>query len=151
MHLHILGMVAGYSVSACLRAFTMDVTILGKAIMCTSLVKPALGLAERLDDYLQTWTDVCGKKVGFDPTIMISERTTADRNNALAYMMKVRAEHKSARTYLHTNPHPHPRCTHRHPYAHKNTHPNLPCSAPHYLLVCHSAPPPPPHKKKRNH
>lgn len=58
------------------------------AIMCTSLVKPALGLAERLDDYLQTWTDVCDKKVGFDPTIMISERTTADRNNALAYMMK---------------------------------------------------------------
>ena len=113
----------------------MDVTILGKAIMCTSLVKPALGLAERLDDYLQTWTDVCGKKVGFDPTIMISERTTADRNNALAYMMKVRAEHKSARTYLHTNP----TDTHMHTRTRIQTYP---ARAPHYLLVCHPAPHP---------
>jgi len=58
------------------------------AIMCTSLVKPRSPLADRLEAYLNVWTDVCGQRVGFDPTVMVSERATADRNNALAYMMK---------------------------------------------------------------
>lgn len=58
------------------------------AIMCTSLVKPRSPLADRLEAYLNVWTDVCGQRVGFDPTVMVSERASADRNNALAYMMK---------------------------------------------------------------
>jgi glutaminase len=58
------------------------------AIMCTSLVKPASDLAERLEAYLDVWSDCCGRQVSFDPTVMVSERATADRNNALAYMMK---------------------------------------------------------------
>lgn len=58
------------------------------AIMCTSLIHPELDLANRLTHYLQVWGDLCGKNVSFDPTVMMSERATADRNHALAFMMK---------------------------------------------------------------
>lgn len=38
--------------------------------------------------YLRAWTRLCGAKVGFDPMVMVSERESADTNNALAYMMR---------------------------------------------------------------
>lgn len=58
------------------------------AIMCTSLLPEGKNQAERLENYLDTWSDLCGDEVGFDPAVMVSERATADRNTALAYMMK---------------------------------------------------------------
>lgn len=58
------------------------------AIMCCSLMNPQLHLSERLSEYLRTCSRCCGEKAGFDPTVMMSERATADRNTVLAYMMK---------------------------------------------------------------
>lgn len=58
------------------------------AIMCASLILPKEDYSTRLTRYLQVWSDLCGSKVSFDPTVMVSERSTADRNQALAYMMK---------------------------------------------------------------
>eukprot|EP00035_Acanthoeca_spectabilis_P013718 m.257146 g.257146 ORF g.257146 m.257146 type:complete len:380 (+) comp15955_c0_seq15:797-1936(+) len=58
------------------------------AIMCTSLNHPTLKESRRLAEYLRAWTRLCGAKVGFDPMVMVSERESADTNNALAYMMR---------------------------------------------------------------
>eukprot|EP00052_Salpingoeca_macrocollata_P028845 m.283688 g.283688 ORF g.283688 m.283688 type:complete len:697 (+) comp22906_c2_seq24:1334-3424(+) len=62
------------------------------AIVCTSLVRPGRPFSERIQDYLKTWKALCceeaSPQVSFDPAVFVSERGTADRNQALAYMMK---------------------------------------------------------------
>jgi len=58
------------------------------AIMCTSLNSPGLKESQRLAEYLRAWSRLCGSKVAFDPMVMVSERESADTNNALAYMMR---------------------------------------------------------------
>lgn len=58
------------------------------AIVCVSLNSPKLKESRRLEQYLKAWSRMCGSPVRFDPTVMVSERETADRNNALAYMLR---------------------------------------------------------------
>eukprot|EP00041_Stephanoeca_diplocostata_P015325 m.292289 g.292289 ORF g.292289 m.292289 type:complete len:941 (-) comp19996_c0_seq2:228-3050(-) len=57
-------------------------------IMCTSLLRPKEPESMRLAHFLKAWTSLCGKRVEFDPTVMVAERSSADRSIALAYMMK---------------------------------------------------------------
>ena len=60
------------------------------AIMACSLVKPQLDMADRFDFVLDTWHKLSGnnKSVGFNNSVYLSERETADRNFALGYFMK---------------------------------------------------------------
>ncbi|MCQ8184807.1 glutaminase A [Parvularcula maris] len=59
------------------------------AIMTSSLIRPELPLADRFDHVMQTWRKLCGgKRAGFDNSVFLSERDNADRNFALAYMMR---------------------------------------------------------------
>eukprot|EP00052_Salpingoeca_macrocollata_P023821 m.210743 g.210743 ORF g.210743 m.210743 type:complete len:726 (+) comp22119_c1_seq3:216-2393(+) len=58
------------------------------AIVCTSLMLPKLPCADRIQEYLKTWKALCCEEVSFDPAVFVSERDTADRNQALAYMIK---------------------------------------------------------------
>jgi len=59
------------------------------AIMCASLIKPELSLADRFDHVMTVWKALCGGRTcGFDNTIFLSEKETADRNFALAYFMR---------------------------------------------------------------
>eukprot|EP00038_Savillea_parva_P008790 m.179196 g.179196 ORF g.179196 m.179196 type:complete len:627 (+) comp14710_c0_seq1:253-2133(+) len=58
------------------------------ALVCASMIHSKSDLADRMDSYLSTWSSMCGSKVGFDPAVMVSERTVADRNTALAFMCK---------------------------------------------------------------
>lgn len=59
------------------------------AIMCTSLVRPGLPMSERFGHVLSAWRRLAGgQRVGYSNTVYLSERSTADRNFALAYMMK---------------------------------------------------------------
>jgi len=58
------------------------------AIMCASLIKPHLPMADRFDYVTKVWRSACGgQKVGFDNAVYHSEKATADRNFALAYFM----------------------------------------------------------------
>lgn len=59
------------------------------AIMCSSLVKPGLPLADRFDYVMSIWRALSGgEKAGFDNSVYLSEKDTADRNFALAYFMR---------------------------------------------------------------
>ncbi len=59
------------------------------AIMCASLIKPELSLADRFDHVMTVWKALSGGRAcGFDNTIFLSEKETADRNFALAYFMR---------------------------------------------------------------
>ena len=59
------------------------------AMMCCSLLKPEKPLAERFQYVIETWSKLCGGvKLGFDNSVYLSERETADRNFALAYFMR---------------------------------------------------------------
>lgn len=59
------------------------------AIMCCSLIKPELSLADRFDFILQAWKKLSGyAHVGFNNPVYLSERETADRNFALGYFMR---------------------------------------------------------------
>mmetsp|Transcript_21146 Transcript_21146/g.55024 ORF Transcript_21146/g.55024 Transcript_21146/m.55024 type:complete len:632 (-) Transcript_21146:203-2098(-) len=58
------------------------------ALVCTSMIQDKESMADRMDGYLSTWTQLCGTKVGFDPAVMVSERSVADRNTALGFMCK---------------------------------------------------------------
>lgn len=61
------------------------------AIMCTSLIKPGLDAADRFDHIMKAWTGLAGgEKPRFNNAVYLSERKTADRNFALAYMMSER-------------------------------------------------------------
>jgi glutaminase len=59
------------------------------AIMCASLIKPHLPQADRFDYVMQVWKSLAGGRApGFDNSVFLSEKETADRNFALAYFMR---------------------------------------------------------------
>ncbi|MEM9170406.1 MAG: glutaminase A [Pseudomonadota bacterium] len=59
------------------------------AIMCASLIKPATPAADRFDYMMRVWESLCGgRAAGFDNSVYLSEKETADRNFALAYFMR---------------------------------------------------------------
>jgi len=59
------------------------------AIMCCSLVKPQLEMADRFDYVLDKWTKLSGGiSATFNNSVYLSERLTADRNFALGYFMR---------------------------------------------------------------
>lgn len=59
------------------------------AIMTASLLNPEMEASDRFDKILETWRDLSGGgRVGFDNPTYLSEKSTADRNHALAYFMR---------------------------------------------------------------
>ncbi len=59
------------------------------AIMCCSLIRRDLPPSERFDYVLDKWQELTGgERPGFNNAVYLSERETADRNNALAYFMR---------------------------------------------------------------
>ena len=60
------------------------------AIMTTSLIKNKNTPAERFEYIIKIWDDLSGNlyKIGFNNPVYLSEKSTADRNFALAYFMK---------------------------------------------------------------
>ena len=59
------------------------------AIMACSMIKPKLDIADRFDFVLDTWQRLAGKShVGFNNSVYLSEKQTADRNFALGYFMR---------------------------------------------------------------
>ena len=60
------------------------------AIMTTSLIKGTSTAAERFEYINKIWEDLSGNiyKIGFNNSVYLSEKNTADRNFALAYFMK---------------------------------------------------------------
>lgn len=59
------------------------------AIMTCSLLHPAEELADRFDHVANTWQRLSGSnRVGFNNSVYLSERKTADRNFALGYFMR---------------------------------------------------------------
>ena len=63
------------------------------AIMSCSLIRPDLSVSDRFDHVLGVWKSLSGNStVGFNNSIYLSEKQTADRNFALAYFMR---EHKA--------------------------------------------------------
>lgn len=62
------------------------------AIMVCSLIRGNRPLADRFDHVLAYWRKACGQEIGFDNSVFLSERETADRNFALGYFMQ---EHRA--------------------------------------------------------
>ncbi len=61
------------------------------AIMCCSMLKPNLVVADRFDFVMDRWRALAGGiKAGFSNPTYLSERATADRNFALGYYMQER-------------------------------------------------------------
>ena len=60
------------------------------AIMTSSLIKHTSPLAERFEYIMDVWKQLSGGiyKIGFNNSVYLSEKETADRNYALAYFMK---------------------------------------------------------------
>ena len=59
------------------------------AIMACSMIKPKLNIADRFDYVLETWKKLAGNSyIGFNNSVYLSERQTADRNFALGYFMR---------------------------------------------------------------
>ncbi len=59
------------------------------SIMTCSLIKPELEMADRFDHVMKYWSRLSGKStVGFNNSVYLSERLTADRNFALGYFMR---------------------------------------------------------------
>lgn len=59
------------------------------AIMTCSMIKPSLNIADRFDYVLETWKKMSGGSyIGFNNSVYLSERQTADRNFALGYFMR---------------------------------------------------------------
>ena len=59
------------------------------AIMSCSLIRPDLNISDRFDYVLDIWKKLAGGlNVGFNNSIYLSEKQTADRNFALAYFMR---------------------------------------------------------------
>lgn len=59
------------------------------AIMCCSLIRPELDMADRFDHVLTTWQRLAGgSRPGFSNPVYLSERQSADRNFALGYFMR---------------------------------------------------------------
>ncbi len=59
------------------------------AIMCCSLIKKQLDMADRFDYVANAWRGLSGGgRVGFNNAVYLSERGTADRNFVLGYSMR---------------------------------------------------------------
>ena len=59
------------------------------AIMSSALIKPELNKADRFDFLMQNWKIACGEdQPGFNNSVYLSEKETADRNFALGYFMR---------------------------------------------------------------
>ena len=59
------------------------------AIMCCSMIRPQLTIADRFDHVQCMWERLTGGvRPGFSNATFLSERTTADRNYALGYFMR---------------------------------------------------------------
>jgi len=59
------------------------------AIMTCSLIRPEWEMADRFDHVLDVWSQLSGgTRAGFNNSVYLSERQTADRNFALGYFMK---------------------------------------------------------------
>ena len=60
------------------------------AIMTTSLLYPEKDMALRFEELMSTWQRLSGgiHNIGFNNSVYLSEKRTADRNYALAYFMK---------------------------------------------------------------
>ncbi len=59
------------------------------AIMSCSMIDPEMPLADRFDHVVQIWTKLSGgSPPGFNNSVFLSEKATADRNFALAYFMQ---------------------------------------------------------------
>lgn len=59
------------------------------AIMSSSLIRPNHPTADRFEHVLSTWKKACNSKnVGFNNSVYLSEKESADRNFALAYFMR---------------------------------------------------------------
>ena len=57
--------------------------------MTCSLIGKNLAPADKFDKVLDVWKRLAGgSNIGFDNSTFLSERRTADRNNALAYFMR---------------------------------------------------------------
>ncbi|MCC3777888.1 glutaminase A [Streptomyces sp. UNOB3_S3] len=61
------------------------------AIMSCALIQRGLDAADRFDFVAETWKRLAGgRSVGFNNSVYLSERSTADRNFALGYSMRER-------------------------------------------------------------
>jgi len=59
------------------------------SIMAASLINYRDHLSDRYEKVLQYWSKMCGdEKINFSNTVYLSEKTTADRNYCLGYMMQ---------------------------------------------------------------
>ncbi|OQR81165.1 hypothetical protein ACHHYP_16672 [Achlya hypogyna] len=59
------------------------------AIMSSALIRRDLPLHQRFEYVMQVWGALCGDTaVGFDNSVCLSERSSADRNCCLGYMMR---------------------------------------------------------------
>ena len=59
--------------------------------MVASLIFPELSLSERFSKQRSIWERLAGgKKIHYDNTVYLSERSTADTNRALSYLMSSR-------------------------------------------------------------
>ena len=58
--------------------------------MTTSLLYPKEEMSLRFEKLMETWTKISGgfQKIGFNNSVFLSEKSTADRNYALAYFMQ---------------------------------------------------------------
>jgi len=66
------------------------------AIMTTSLLYPDKDMALRFEELMNTWQQLSGNihSIGFNNSVYLSEKRTADRNYALAYFMNEITENK---------------------------------------------------------
>ena len=75
------------------------------AIMTTSLLYPEKPLSDRFEALIQLWTKLSGGiyKIGFNNSVYLSEKNTADRNYALAHFMNETTSNKPTGFPPHTN------------------------------------------------
>jgi glutaminase len=59
------------------------------SILCSAMIRPESHISDRFEHIVDLWQAMAGgERPGFDNATYLSERRTADRNNALTYFMK---------------------------------------------------------------
>lgn len=59
------------------------------SILCSAMIRPESHISDRFEHIVDLWQALAGgERPGFDNATYLSERRTADRNNALTYFMK---------------------------------------------------------------
>lgn len=58
------------------------------AIMCCSLIHPQGAMADRFNKVMLVWQKLCGSKISFGNSVYLSEKSNANRNWCLGYMMQ---------------------------------------------------------------